>query len=345
VRSEKIKESAAVPASPKTSYGFSARINKPTGNTGVTDSSIIDEQSHVQPSKKIDTSTTASFVPSEKIKESAAVPPSPKTSYGFSARINRPTGNTGVTDSSIIDEQSHVQPSEESGASAIAPLEQPKMTNEKQEAGNTPATDSSIIFEQSHVQPIKDSEVSAVAPFLRSEKINERAAAPSIPKTSYGFSSRVVTRPPTVSSIALPEATTEIQSEAEVADPSDSVEGSAIVDATVIETEGEAQMSLATISSSKDQQEGPIVIRDINNLKTVISVEITAVRKRLSQLNTLYDSFTASLLSKNVLIHSPSKTLDQMKDVRTKITEQVIVLSLLSLSLLTLLSISRTLPL
>jgi len=74
-------------------------------------------------------------------------------------------------------------------------------------------------------------------------------------------------------------------------------------------------------------------------------VEIATVRKRLSQLNTLYDSFTASLLSKNALIHSPSKTLDQMKDVRIKITEQVIVLSLLSLSLLTLLSISRSLPL
>jgi len=178
---------------------------------------------------------------------------------------------------------------------------------------------------------------------VRSEKIMEREATPSIPKKSYGFSSRVVTRPPTVASIAPPEATAEVQGEAEEADPR--VEESAIIDATVIETEDKAQTSLATISSSKDQQEGPIVIRDINNLKTVISVEITAVRKRLSQLNTLYDSFTASLLSKNVLIHSPSKTLDQMKDVRTKITEQVIVLSLLSLSLLTLLSISRTLPL
>jgi hypothetical protein len=270
------------------------------GYTPATDSSIIDEQSHVQPTEDIDISSTAPFVRSEKIKESASLPPSSKTSYGFSARILRPTGDRGVTDSSIIDEQSHVQ-------------------------------------------SIEDSEVSALAPVVRSEKIMEREATPSIPKKSYGFSSRVVTRPPTVASIALPEATVEVQGEAEEADPR--VEESAIIDATVIETEDKAQTSLATISSSKDQQEGPIVIRDINNLKTVISVEITAVRKRLSQLNTLYDSFTASLLSKNVLIHSPSKTLDQMKDVRTKITEQVIVLSLLSLSLLTLLSISRTLPL
>jgi hypothetical protein len=78
-------------------------------------------------------------------------------------------------------------------------------------------------------------------------------------------------------------------------------------------------------SISKKQEVESIIIREIDQLRVVISEEITTVRKRLLQLNTLYDSFKAALLSKNVLLISESKILEQMKDVRSKITEQVIL--------------------
>jgi len=81
-------------------------------------------------------------------------------------------------------------------------------------------------------------------------------------------------------------------------------------------------------SISKKQEVESIIIREIDQLRVVISEEITTVRKRLSQLNTLYDSFKAALVSKNALLISESKILEQMKDVRSKITEQVILAQL-----------------
>ena len=81
-------------------------------------------------------------------------------------------------------------------------------------------------------------------------------------------------------------------------------------------------------SISKKQEVESIIIREIDQLRVVISEEIITVRKRLSQLNTLYDSFKAALLSKNALLISETKILEQMKDVRSKITEQVILAQL-----------------
>lgn len=87
------------------------------------------------------------------------------------------------------------------------------------------------------------------------------------------------------------------------------------------------QLQLAQSMARKVAVENTIV-DEIQNLRDRLAIELNSEKSRLSELEALYASFRDVLLTKRALLSSEETVLQQMREVRNKIQEAAIVLTL-----------------
>lgn len=87
------------------------------------------------------------------------------------------------------------------------------------------------------------------------------------------------------------------------------------------------QIQLAQSMARKVAVENTIV-DEIQNLRDRLAIELNSEKSRLSELEALYASFRDVLLTKRALLSSEETVLQQMREVRNKIQEAAIVLTL-----------------
>jgi len=315
----------------KNNYGFSARVKSRTAAAkSTTDSSLAVSLRDTPAETEIELQVAA---------VSALSPTSAlKKSYGFSARISKPVSSstTGSSPLPIIVEEREVTKHAQFVQSEKVDESVPIPSSPKVSYGFssrlvkppptvvTPSLTAASIV----INPIVEATIEVEA---QVEATSGKEADPAIETSSTVDAIKIEASAEAQStSITTTDATVVIEA-IQLVTPLDTEE--ALQEQVSKEKDRREQrfaelsllQSQLSRSISKKQEVESIIIREIDQLRVVISEEITTVRKRLSQLTVLYDSFTAALLSKNTLLISESKILEQMKDVRSKITEQVIL--------------------